>query len=189
MKFGVFLMPQHPRTDDPVQRFRETVTLARAARDTGFDAVAAGHHYLSPPYQSLQSLPLLSRLAAETGAMELVLSVLLLPLLNPVQVAEDVASLDVMSEGRCVFGIGLGYREVEFEGFGVQMRDRVPRMLESLELIKRLRTEAAAPPERRFFPWRPPRAGNRPRRKPYPAIWIPPNADPGVVRTARMGLP
>ena len=118
MKFGVFLMPQHPRSDDPVQRFRETLMLARAARDAGFDAVAAGHHYLSPPYQSLQSIPLLSRLAAETGSMDLVLSVLLLPLLNPVQVAEDVASLDVMSEGRCVFGIGLGYREVEFEGRG-----------------------------------------------------------------------
>src|SRR3954463_14052774 len=106
MKFGLFVMPQQPRSDDPVRRFHEVVEQVRLARDAGFDAVAAGHHYLSPPYQSLQSLPLLSRLAAETGAMELVPSVLLLPLLNPVQVAEDVASLDVMSEGRCVFGIG-----------------------------------------------------------------------------------
>src|ERR1700756_3531057 len=80
MKFGVFLMPQHPRSDDPVRRFRETVELARAARDAGFDCVAAGHHYLSPPYQSLQSVPLLSRLAADTGSMDLCLSVLLLAL-------------------------------------------------------------------------------------------------------------
>jgi alkanesulfonate monooxygenase SsuD/methylene tetrahydromethanopterin reductase-like flavin-dependent oxidoreductase (luciferase family) len=189
MKFGVFLMPQHPRSDDPVQRFRETVTLARAARDAGFDAVAAGHHYLSPPYQSLQSVPLLSRLAAETGSMDLVLSVLLLPLLNPVQVAEDVASLDVMSEGRCVFGIGLGYREVEFEGFGVQMRDRVPRMLESLELIKRLWTEDEVTHEGRFFRLHDATCTIRPVQKPYPPIWIAANADPAVVRTARMGLP
>src|ERR1044071_803674 len=98
MKFGVFLMPQNPRTDDPVQRFRETVMLARAARDAGFDAVAAGHHYLSPPYQSLQSIPLLSRLAAETGNMDLVLSVLLLPLLTPLQVAADLATPESMSE-------------------------------------------------------------------------------------------
>src|ERR1044071_4425178 len=100
MKFGVFLMPQHPRTDDPVQRFRETVMLARAARDAGFDAVAAGHHYLSPPYQSLQSIPLLSRLAAETGNMDLVLSVLLLPLLNTVQGDEEAASVSRMLGGR-----------------------------------------------------------------------------------------
>src|SRR5437879_13655436 len=119
MKFGVFLMPQHPRSDDSVRRFRETVQLAQAARDAGFDCVAAGHHYLSPLYQSLQSVPLLSRLAADTGSMDLCLSVLLLALLNPVQVAEEIASLDVMSEGRVVFGIGIGYREGEFEAFGM----------------------------------------------------------------------
>src|SRR4051812_8936451 len=184
MKFGVFLMPQHPRTDDPVQRFRETVMLARAARDAGFDAVAAGHHYLSPPYQSLQSVPLLCRLAAETGNMELVLSVLLLPLLNPVQVAEDVASLDVISEGRCVFGIGLGYRECGFGGFGVQMRAGVPRMLESLELTRRLWPEEAVTHEGRFFRLHDPPGTIRPLRKPYPPIWIAANADPAVVRTA-----
>src|ERR1051325_747734 len=189
MKFGVFLMPQHPRTDDPVQRFRETVMLARAARDAGFYAVAAGHHYLSPPYQSLQSIPLVGGAGAETGNMELVLSVLLLPLLNAVQVAEDVASLDVMSEGRCVFGIGLGYREVEFEGFGVSMRDRVPRMLESLELIKRLWTEDDVTHEGRFFQLHAATCTIRPAQKPYPPIWIAANADPAVVRTARMGLP
>ena len=108
MKFGVFLMPQHPRSDDPVRRFRETAELARLARDVGFDCVAAGHHYLSPPYQSLQSVPLLSRLAADTGTMDLCLSVLLLALLNPVQVAEEIATLDVICGGRLIFGVGLG---------------------------------------------------------------------------------
>ena len=151
MKFGVFLMPQHPRSDDPVRRFRETAELARLARDAGFDCVAAGHHYLSPPYQSLQSVPLLSRLAADTGSMDLCLSVLLLALLNPVQVAEEIASLDVMSEGRVVFGIGIGYREVEYEAFGMQRQQRVPRMLEALELIKRLWTEEAVATARPFL--------------------------------------
>ena len=59
MKFGAFVSPQQPRSDDPVRRFREAVEQARLASDAGFDALAAGHHYLSPPYQSLQSLPLL----------------------------------------------------------------------------------------------------------------------------------
>src|SRR6266480_7273560 len=99
MKFGVFLKPQHPRSDDPVRRFRETAELARLARDSGFDCVAAGHPYLSPHYQSLQSVPLLSRLAAATGSMDLCLSVVVLALINKVQVAEDIASLDIMSEG------------------------------------------------------------------------------------------
>ena len=151
MKFGAFLMPQHPRSDDSVRRFRETVQLAQVARDAGFDCVASGHHYLSPPYQSLQSVPLLSRLAADTGSMDLCLSVLLLALLNPVQVAKDIASLDIMSEGRVVFGIGIGYREVEYEGFGMKRQDRVPRMLEALQLIKLLWTEEVVTFEGRFF--------------------------------------
>src|SRR5204862_7132260 len=127
MNFGVLLMPQHPRSDDSVRRFRGTVQLAQAARDAGFDCVAAGHHYLSPPYQCLQSVPLLSRLAADTGSMDLCLSVLLVALLNTVQVAEDSASLDIMSDGRVVVGLGMGYREGEYEGFGMTLQDRSSR--------------------------------------------------------------
>jgi len=189
MKFGVFISAQQPRSDDPVRRFREAVEHARLARTAGFDALAAGHHYLSPPYQSLQSLPLLARLAGEVPGMELCLSVLLLALLNPVQTAEEVASLDVMSEGRVVFGVGLGYREVEYEAFGVSLRDRVPRMLEALDLIKRLWTEEAVTFEGRFFRVHDATCTIRPVQKPHPPIWIAANADPAVVRTARLGYP
>src|SRR5579884_4450469 len=98
MKFGVFISAQQPRSDEPVKRFREAAAQARLAKQAGFDALAAGHHYLSPPFQSLQSLPLLARLSGEAPGMELCLSVLLLAMLNPVQTAEEVASLDVMSD-------------------------------------------------------------------------------------------
>lgn len=189
MKFGVFIMPQHPRSDDPVVRFRQCVAQAIVARDAGFDAVAAGQHYLSPPYQSLQSLPLLARLAAETGSMQLCLSVILLALLNPVQVAEEVATLDVLSEGRVVFGIGLGYREVEYEAFGVALAERVPRMLEALDLVKRLWTEETVTFEGRFFRVHEATCTIRPVQKPHPPIWIAANADAAVARTGRLGYP
>ena len=187
MKLGVFLMPQQPRTDDPVRRFRECLEQARLARDAGFDAVAAGHHYVSPPYQALQNLPLLARLAGETGAMDLVLSIVLLALLNPVQVAEDVATLDIMSEGRVVFGIGLGYREAEYEAFGVARRDGVPRMLEALELVRRLWTEDGVTHEGRFFRLHGATCTIRPVQKPFPPVWIAANADAAVARAARLG--
>src|SRR5205807_4329098 len=124
MKFGMFISAQQPRSEDPVIRFRQCVEQTIAARDSGFDAIAAGHHYLSPPYQSLQSLPLLTRLAADSGSMELCLSVILLPLLNPVQLAEEIASLDIMSEARVVIGLRLGYRAQAFEAFGALASDR-----------------------------------------------------------------
>jgi len=130
---------------------------------------------------------LLSRLAADTGSMDLCLSVLLLALLNPVQVAEDIASLDVMSEGRVVFGIGIGYREVEYEAFGMTRQERVPRMLEALELIKCLWTEEVVTFEGRFFRVHDATCTIRPVQKPFPPIWIAANADPAVLRTARLG--
>ena len=188
MKFGVFISAQQPRSDDSVRRFREAVEQARLAHDAGFDALAAGHHYLSPPYQSLQSLPLLARLAGEAPGMDLCLSVLLLAMLNPVQTAEEVASLDIMSEGRVVFGVGIGYRDVEYEAFGMTARERVPRMLEALDLIKRLWTEEVVNFEGKFFRVHNATCTIRPVQKPYPPIWIAANADPAVVRTARLGL-
>ena len=188
MKFGVFVSAQQPRSEDPVRRFREAVEQARLAKQAGFDALAAGHHYLSPPYQSLQSLPMLARLAGEAPGLELCLSVLLLAMLNPVQTAEEVASLDIMSEGKVVFGIGIGYRDVEYEAFGTNSRERVPRMLEALDLIKRLWTEEVVTFEGKFFRVTNATCTIRPVQKPYPPIWIAANADPAVVRTARLGL-
>jgi alkanesulfonate monooxygenase SsuD/methylene tetrahydromethanopterin reductase-like flavin-dependent oxidoreductase (luciferase family) len=189
VKFGIGVTPQHPRTDSPMMRFRQAVELTILARDAGFDALHAGQHYLSPPYQSLQSIPLLSRLAADSGEMHLLLGIILLPLLNPVQVAEDVATLDVMSGGRVVFGVGLGYRDIEFEAFGVNPRDKVARMLESLELIKRLWTEDNITFEGKFFHLHDGTSTIRPIQKPYPPIWIAANADVSVKRAARLGYP
>ncbi|HTT79182.1 MAG TPA: LLM class flavin-dependent oxidoreductase [Stellaceae bacterium] len=188
MKFGVFVNVQQPRSDDPVRRFREAVEQARLAQAVGFDALAAGHHYLSPPYQSLQSLPLLARLAGEAPGMELCLSVLLLAMLNPVQVAEEIASLDIMSEGRVIFGVGIGYRDIEYEAFGMTARERVPRLLESLDLIRRLWSEEVVTFEGRFFRLHEATCTIRPVQTPHPPIWIAANADAAVLRTARLGL-
>lgn len=187
MKFGVFVNAQQPRSDDPVKRFRETVAQARLAKEAGFDGLAAGHHYLSPPFQSLQSLPMLARLAGEAPGMDLLLSVLLMAMLNPVQTAEEVASLDIMSEGHVVFGVGIGYRDVEYEAFGTNSKERVPRMLEALQLIKRLWAEEVVNFEGRFFRVHDATCTIRPVQQPMPPIWIAANADRAVLRTARLG--
>ena len=171
VKFGIMVMPQHPMSDPPIKRFHEAVELTRLARDSGFDAIACGQHFLSPPYQHLQSMPLLARLAADSGQMRLVLSVVLLPLYSPVDVAENVATLDVISEGRVVFGVGLGYRDIEYEAFNVARGDRVSRFMESLELIKSLWSEDEVTFEGKNFRLRGGVCTVRPVQKPYPPIW------------------
>ena len=71
MKFGLFVNNQQPRDTDPVLSFRQCVQQVIAARDTGFDAIASGHHYVSPPFIALQNLPFLARLAADSWEMDL----------------------------------------------------------------------------------------------------------------------
>jgi alkanesulfonate monooxygenase SsuD/methylene tetrahydromethanopterin reductase-like flavin-dependent oxidoreductase (luciferase family) len=189
MKFGLFVNNQQPRDTDPVLSFRQCVQQVVAARDSGFDAIASGHHYVSPPFIALQNLPFLARLAADSGEMDLVLAVTLLAMLNPVQTAEEIASLDVMSGGRVVFGVGIGYREEEFQAFGLQVSDRVPRMLEGLRLIQRLWSEDNVTHQGRYFNLREATSTIRPVQKPYPPIWIAANADKAVERTGRLGYP
>jgi hypothetical protein len=82
MKFGLLVSKQHPSGVSMVERFREHVDQVRAAREAGFDLIVMGQHYLSTPFQELQTLPALARLAAEAGTMRVGATVLLLPLLK-----------------------------------------------------------------------------------------------------------
>jgi alkanesulfonate monooxygenase SsuD/methylene tetrahydromethanopterin reductase-like flavin-dependent oxidoreductase (luciferase family) len=186
MKFGLLIAKQHPAGVSMVERFREHIEQVRAARDAGFDLIVMGQHYLSTPFQEFQTLPSLARLAAEAGAMRVGATVLLLPLLNPVDVAEQVATLDVICEGRFIVGVGLGYREQEYEAFGVQGKERVARFLESLQVIKRLWTEEEVTHHGRFFHLTKARMVMKPVQKPHPPIWFAANNDGAVERSARM---
>src|SRR5919201_561094 len=134
------LANQYTLEESMARRIDEVVEQARLGRDLGFDLVALGQHHLAMPYQQPSSVPFLARLAAETGTMRIGILVFLLPLHNPVDLAEQVATLDAISHGRMIVGVGLGYRPEEFEAFGVRVEDRVPRCLESLELMKRVWT-------------------------------------------------
>ena len=186
MKFGLIISKQHPPGVSMVERFREHIEQVRAARDAGFDLIVMGQHYLSTPFQEIQTLPSLARLAAEAGTMRVGATVLLLPLLNPVDVAEQVATLDVICEGRFIFGAGLGYREAEYEAFGVQGKERVPRFVESLQVITRLWTEDEVTHHGRYFHLTRARLALKPVQKPHPPIWFAANNDGADERSARM---
>src|SRR5256885_13201740 len=82
----------------------------------GFDWVSIGHHWLSHPTVWPHPIAMLSRLAPEAGEMRLKTSMLLLPLLNPVDVAEGVVTLDHITHGRLDVGVAIGYREGGLEG-------------------------------------------------------------------------
>ena len=102
MRFGLALAVQHLPTDSQPARFQEHVEQVRLARTVGFDSVWAGQHYLAEPFTYFQPIPTLARVAAEAEGMRLGTGVLLLPLHHPVEVAETLATLDVITGGRFV---------------------------------------------------------------------------------------
>jgi len=172
---------------DLQQQWQDQLHQFRAARDVGFDTYCWAHHYLIHPYQHFQPLPVLARLAAEPGDMKLATSVLLLPLLNPVDLAEQVATLDHISEGRIILGLGLGYRPEECEAFGTRMSQRGARHTEALGLMKRLWTEDEVTHHGKYFHVTGAKPTAKPYQKPYPKIWLAGMSDPAIKRIGREG--
>ncbi len=158
----------------------------RTARDTGFASLWLPHHYLVQPMQMLQPMPLLGRLVPETGSMTLGMDILLLPLLNPVAVAEEWTTLDVLSEGRAVLGVGLGYRPEEFTAFGVPIAERAARAAESIRLIRRLWIEERVSFEGKFYRVDGAGLSLRPVQPGGIPIWLAAQVDAALRRAARI---
>src|SRR5215813_11526098 len=139
MQIGFHLTPFWSPTDrSPTQIIDEMIEVVRAASVMGYAWVSVGHHWTSYPTVWPQPIPIIARLAPETGTMHIKSSMILLPLLNPVDVAENVATLDHITHGRLVLGIAIGYREQELEAAGLTRKDRAPKLEESLALMKQL---------------------------------------------------
>jgi alkanesulfonate monooxygenase SsuD/methylene tetrahydromethanopterin reductase-like flavin-dependent oxidoreductase (luciferase family) len=135
----------------------------------------------------LQLVPMLARLTAEAPGMRLNAGVLLLPLVSPLHVAEEFATLDVMSGGKIILGVGLGYRDVEFKAFGVPRAQRARRFEDNLVAIRRLWTEDTVSLKARHFELDQASCSPKPLQKPHPPIWVGANADPAIERAARLG--
>jgi alkanesulfonate monooxygenase SsuD/methylene tetrahydromethanopterin reductase-like flavin-dependent oxidoreductase (luciferase family) len=189
MKIGVQVGQVVARGHDLQQQWQEQLEHFRAVRDAGFAFVSWGHHWLIHPFQHFQPIPVLARFAAESGDMDLVTGVLLTPLLNPVQVAEDIATLDHIARGRLIFGVGLGYRPEEFEAAGGTMAERVPRFEEGLALMKRLWTDDEVTHHGRFYRVSTARPTARPYQRPHPRIWVAGMTPPAIKRAGRLGHP
>ncbi len=171
------------------QQYLDHLEQFRAARDAGFAYFSWGHHWLIHPFQHFQPLPILARFAAEAGAMELMTMLLLTPLLNPVAVAEEIATLDHICAGRFIFGGGLGYRPEECEAAGITMGERAARFEEGLHLMKRLWTEDEVTHHGRFYHVTGARPSARCFQRPYPRIWIAGMTAAAVRRAGRLGHP
>ena len=187
MKFGMLVMNQYQPGESMPEKLKEGIEQVAACRDAGFDLITLGQHYLAAPYQMPTSLPFLGRMTAVAGEMQVAASVILVPLHNPVEMAESVATLDALCDGRFIFGVGLGYRDEEYAAFGVRRQERVERFLEALEVMRLLWTEDEVEFQGRFYQVPKIRPVTRPVQKPHPPIWVAANHDSAIQRAARLG--
>lgn len=116
---------------------RDTMEQVALAEEMGLSTLLLGHHYLARS-QFLQPLSTVAYLAARTERIRLGFGVYLLPLHNPLALAEELATLDRLSGGRLVVGLGSGYRSVEFRAFGVPFEQRYRRLEEYVGVLRAL---------------------------------------------------
>jgi alkanesulfonate monooxygenase SsuD/methylene tetrahydromethanopterin reductase-like flavin-dependent oxidoreductase (luciferase family) len=186
MNLSLNIRGQYPPDDDMPARLEELLAQVRLAERLGFKAITKSQHYSSTPFQEIQQIPFLSRAAAEVTDMKLITSITLLPLQKPLDMAEQLSALDLISGGDVIFGVGLGYREVEFKAFGTTGKERVKRFEENLAAIKRLWTEDKVTMIGSHFELVEATCSLRPQQDPHPPIWMGANADVAIRRAARL---
>jgi alkanesulfonate monooxygenase SsuD/methylene tetrahydromethanopterin reductase-like flavin-dependent oxidoreductase (luciferase family) len=141
MKFGLFGSAQAKRGQGPdvdsAKGYRDYLEYNVEAEALGFHSAFAVEHHFTGFGQVSATINLLTYLAAQTTTLRLGTAVMVLPWHNPVLLAEQAATLDLLSGGRLDFGVGKGYRYNEFEGFGVPMEEAGERFEESLDVLTR----------------------------------------------------
>ena len=155
------------------------VETASKAEEQGFDAVVVNDHiimngsgrstYWRNCYDPLVTL---SYLAARTSRIRLGTSMLIMPYRNPIATAKMVATLDQMSGGRVIAGVGAGWAEAEYEALGVPFRERGARTTEYLELWKACWAPGETSFHGRFFSFDDMHVNPKPVQQPHPPIWI-----------------
>ncbi len=187
MKIGVQLNPQVSIKKPGASLMTTLIEQVRVADQSGFHGFSMGEHYNIPGLQRLHQIPALARLCAEVKNCEVGTAITLIGLRHPVTVATDLASLDVINNGKSFAAFGLGYRDEELDAFGLTKAQRFQRFVEGIDIVKRLWTEDHVAYQGKEFQFKDVTVDPKPLQKPRPPIWIAANSDVAVERAARIG--
>ena len=188
MKFGLFggarTTPGSGVGDS--QTYHKFLDYVQAADDLGYAGIFLVEHHFTGQSQVSASLNLLAYLAARTRRMRLGTAVVVLPWHNPVLLAEQVATVDLLSNGRVDFGVGKGYRDSEFESFCIPKEEATERFDECLDILRKAWTS-----KNRFdhqgkrWTFKNIVVEPRPVQTPHPPFWMGAGSPEGVARAGR----
>ena len=172
--------------DDPYGTFAASLDQMAVAEELGYDAVLVSEHHLVENGYFPAPFVTLGAIAMRTRKLRMGQGVLLLPLYDPLHVAEHATILDHVSRGRSILGVGYGYRQEEFDAFNVRLDDRGARMSEGLEAIRLMWTQPEATFVGKHFRYQRVRLRPRPFQDPHPPIWMASKAVGAVKAAARL---
>ncbi|MGH7863759.1 MAG: LLM class flavin-dependent oxidoreductase [Candidatus Binataceae bacterium] len=152
--------------------YAETLDQVAWAEELGFDDVWLSEHHFIPDGYSPALMPIAAAIAARTRIMRIATGVVLLPFHNPVRLAEDAATVDIISGGRFELGVGVGYKVEEFEGFAIPTTERGGRTNEGLEIIRRLWEGETLTFKGKFYQVNRVKLTPEPIQKPRPPLWV-----------------
>jgi probable F420-dependent oxidoreductase len=192
MKFGLFGINFGPCANPAV-----AAAAARAAEQAGFDSVWTGEHVVLPDPQVppspvpahtpfVDSAVALAFVAAHTSRIKLGTGIIILPQRNPVVLAKELASVDVLSNGRLIFGIGIGYLKPEFDAIGAPFDHKGPRTEEFLAAMIALWSMERPAYQGRFLSFGGINAMPRPVQQPHPTIVFGGHTKQAYSRAARL---
>ena len=192
MKFGLFSSAQANSKDlgpETGQGFRDYLDYGVEAESLGFRSSFLVEHHFTGWNQVSATLMLLAALAMRTKTLRLGSAVIVLPWHNPVLLAEQAATLDLISGGRFDFGIGKGYRHSEFHGFQIAPEEAEARFEEALALMTRAwETRARFSHRGRFWHFEDIVVEPPPAQKPHPPFWVAAASEPSIRRAAARGF-
>ena len=187
MKFGIYSSIADPPAGERLDlRIDEVIAEAKLAEEVGFDSCFFGEHHQDKDGFLPSPLIVATAVAAQTTTLNVGTSVILLPLHNPVQVAEDVITLDQVSKGRIILGVGLGYQDADFRAFEVPIRQRVGRFEEGVEIIRHCWRGEPFSFHGEYHRLENLRITPKPYQDPSPPLWIGASTPPGARRAGRM---
>ena len=167
--------------------YRDHLEEAVLAEELGFDCVWVSEHHFSPDAWNPSPFTFLAAVAARTARVRLGTYVLLLPLHNPVRIAEDVAVLDNISRGRVDLGVGVGSSLAEFRSFGIPLEGRLGRTFEALRVIERCFAGEEFSHAGKYYDFPGVHLTTRPVQRPHPPILVAAMGEQSVEWTARRG--
>ncbi len=138
MKFGVFILGEKPPQMSAAEVYARNLEQCRVADDLGYDAVWLGEHHFSPYGTIADPFVFAGAVAAATKKVRIGTAVVIPSFMNPIRLAERVAMVDALSNGRFDFGVGRGYQAAEFKRFGVPMEESTERFIEMIDVVEGL---------------------------------------------------